>query len=505
MAAHKDARKLLLEELICNWKPVRQPDFIKKTGISTISAITAIRTLEADKIIKVKPKREKGRRGTPMTNYLFLNSDTENTILDGVFLQILGPQKEAFLLYLNKGGSPLLKSSTFTPTNPFKNGYLSNNLTPFQKPTNKYILNTPKKKFIPLIQDLSNKIFPLATGGGPEGADLLDGSEILFHAFKRIIEKGVSPTPKGEASATSDLESFKEILSSPDLAREVIKTCLAGVSKKTLPIKAPLRLDPSFKNHRLQQYAAEFGFREGARRIYTPPPAVSGWGEIDWQIIIETAEKSFFPYYTGLHPSARDLAFAEAFIDECARARRYNEEDGIVQLIRNPAFVQMKKSRIWKALRRARVWADFRNARYEDWCEIISNHYEAYPCRDGDGKVYPFRPENFSGPAARGIYENEWESRTRVSRLNRSEIERLDPDFLPENYVYPGTDKQNQFFAKVLFEAQRLARALGIKVEKKINDYIDECILPKEFAESPFNVVCPEYRYEKSWRSSLLA
>ena len=218
----------------------------------------------------------------------------------------------------------------------------------------------------------------------------------------------------------------------------------------------------------------------------------------DWEPILDAAGHGYFCYYEGLPPPAKDLAFAEAWTEQYARDTRRERESGYPFMISNPTWEAMKNNKYWKAWRRARVCADFAGAKYEDFCEMVSLYFQKHPPRNNKGKILPVSPMHFGGPVARKAYDAGWPERARMDRLRRKEIENLDPDFLPENYVYPGREKQNRYFLKVMVEIERLADALGAAVDKVINRYVDDKIMSQEFAESQLNSVSPGYRYKKA-------
>ncbi|MGA3118785.1 MAG: hypothetical protein ABSF90_30735 [Syntrophobacteraceae bacterium] len=278
--------------------------------------------------------------------------------------------------------------------------------------------------------------------------------------------------------------------------QDALKT-LSSAPVESLPEKRPPETEESFKNSVYRKEAFDTGLTK--KKYELKPNADVNLGT--WEEILAASEKAFFPYYVGLHPVARDIAFARVWAEQFLRHTKHRENCGVVILARNPTASGMKRYKSWQCWRRARIWADFKGAKYEDWCLAIFKHYQKHPPR-GTRTV---TPQLFAGPMARDIYEKHWDEVARMDLLKRSEIEKLDPDFLPENYK--GTEMQNRYFASVLTEIKRLADALGQHVEKILTRYVEERIMAREFAESPLNTVCPGFKYEAktgSWLDDII-
>jgi len=259
-----------------------------------------------------------------------------------------------------------------------------------------------------------------------------------------------------------------------------------GLKVCDFPVDRPKEIDTGFKNNRYKEFARR------NRRLEEPyklkPP--SDMNLTEWENALSASENNCFPYYEGLSQIARDLAAAEALL------LKYQEVIG-----KGASYLSHLVNPNFQAIRQMRVFADAENARYGDWCEAIVVKYPEGKVRIGWGKVIPLEPKHFAGLAARRIYRLAKAESSRMNRLQRAEIAKLDPDFLPENYEFPGTEKQNRYFAKVMDEIGRYAdaqkRTSRADLESTISQFIKDGIMAQEFAESSLNTLCPGFKFKR--------
>jgi hypothetical protein len=281
------------------------------------------------------------------------------------------------------------------------------------------------------------------------------------------------------------------------------------------PSERPPEVDISFKNNLYREAARRTGLHNIPYKVW-PSKDVS---PLRWEELLAEADANFFAYYSGLDRVARDIAFAQTWMEVYQTVTEQRKVRGpnkyALELVESPSGTSMnRKTSSWQNWRRARIWADSKNAKYGDWCKAILQHYQKHPPKylkhidgvDSTKNLDRYSPKLLSGPAAREIYNEFWDESTRIVRIKRDEIEKLDPDFLPENYM--GTEKQNAYFREILIEVKALAEANTVSLKGELDKYIELKILSQKVAENPeLNTYCPGYKYggpAKTWVDGLL-